>query len=308
MKRGGVGRRSLLSPATRAVSSRTRPRGTARRGPHEWLNRTTVQDAIDAGVRHPPPRAVLGAAHVHAARAAAQAAPRRSLCARRTSRRHQRAVVLVDDQRRQRPGHAAGRGPQLRAARRRQALPAEGRGRGGRRSAHRIGGDAARRRLEPALQVLRQPGADSSSHAPERRGRQAGRPARQARGVLLSAAVQPARQQFSLHVHGARAGHDEGRRAALPRELEQGRQRHPLPVARLQAAARDRLADRSRHPARARLARHLRAAGEQRRLRDVPVRGRRAHHRLEPADQGRAAGAAITISTTSSACSTGTRT
>ena len=33
------------------------------------------------------------------------------------------------------------------------------------------------------------------------------------------------------------------------------------------------------HPARARVARHLRAAGEQRRLRDVPVGGRRPHHR-----------------------------
>ena len=35
-----------------------------------------------------------------------------------------------------------------------------------------------------------------------------------------------------------------------------------------------------RHPARARLARHLRAAGQQRRVRDVPVRGRRPHRRL----------------------------
>ena len=42
--------------------------------------------------------------------------------------------------------------------------------------------------------------------------------------------------------------------------------------------ARQRLADRSGHPARARLAPDLRAAGEQRRVRDVPVRGRRTDH------------------------------
>ena len=112
--------------------------------------------------------------------------------------------------------------------------------------------DGAREGLEPALQVLRQPGADPASHAPERRARQAGRPPRQARGVLLSSAVQPDRQQLSLHVHGPRAGDDEGRRPPVSRELEQGRQRHHLSVARVSPRARHRLADRSRHPARAR--------------------------------------------------------
>ena len=47
-----------------------------------------------------------------------------------------------------------------------------------------------------------------------------------------------------------------------------------VPVARLSPGAGHRLADRSGHPARARLAADLRAAGEQRRLRDVPVGGR----------------------------------
>src|SRR6185503_838361 len=116
-----------------------------------------------------------------------------------------------------------------------------------------------------------------------------GRPARQARGLLFPAAVQPDREQLPLHLHGARAGHDERRRAALPRELEQGRQRHSFSFAIVQAAARQRLADRSRHPARAGFARHLRAAGQQRCLCDVPVGGRGPHHRLEPADEGRAA-------------------
>ena len=55
----------------------------------------------------------------------------------------------------------------------------------------------ARGRLERPLQVLRQHGADSASHAPERCAGEAGRPQGQARGVLLSAAVQPDRQQLS---------------------------------------------------------------------------------------------------------------
>ena len=50
------------------------------------------------------------------------------------------------------------------------------------------------------------------------------------------------------------------------------------------------LADQSRHSPRARLARHVRAAGEQRRLRDVPVSRRRPRRRSQPADEGRAAG------------------
>ena len=46
------------------------------------------------------------------------------------------------------------------------------------------------------------------------RRRQARRPGRQARELLLPAAVQQRRQQFRLHVHGPRAGHDQGRRSA----------------------------------------------------------------------------------------------
>ena len=60
---------------------------------------------------------------------------------------------------------------------------------------------------------------------------------RQARGVLLPAAVQRDVQRLPLHLHGPRAGHDEGRRAPVPRELEQRRQRHHLPVEGLSARA-----------------------------------------------------------------------
>ena len=155
------------------------------------------------------------------------------------------------------------------------------------RPAARIRGDVARGRLEPALQVLRQHGADSPSHASERRTGGAARPARQTRGLLLPAPVQRDRQRLPVHVHGPRAGHDQGRRAALSRELEQGRQRHPVPLARVPARTRDGLADQPAHSARAGLARDLRAAGQQRRLLDVPVGSRRPHHAAGAAREGR---------------------
>ena len=171
----------------------------------------------------------------------------------------------------------------------RPAPAAEGRGRRGRRSAARSRNDGAREGLEPALQVLRQHGTDPASHAPARRACAEGRPPRQARGVLLSAAVQPDRQQLSAHLHGARARHDEGPGPALPRELEPRRQRHHLLVAGVSSGARQRLADRSGHPARAGFAADLRAAGQQRRVRDVPVGGRRPHHAVGAAREGRSA-------------------
>ena len=87
-------------------------------------------------------------------------------------------------------------------------------------------------------------GADPAPHAPERRAGQAARPQGQARGLLLPAAIQRDVQQLPVHLHGPRAGDDEGGRAPLPRELEPRRQRHHLPVARLPPRARHRLADR----------------------------------------------------------------
>ena len=103
----------------------------------------------------------------------------------------------------------------------------EGGRRDSRGSAAGICGHGAGEGLEPPLQVLRQHGADSPSHAPDRRAGEAPGPQGKAGGVLLPAAVQQDRQQLSPHVHGARARHDQGGRPALPGELEQGRQRHP---------------------------------------------------------------------------------
>jgi hypothetical protein len=197
-------------------------------------------------------------------------------------------VVLVHDECGQRPRHAGRRRAQLRAAPRRRAAAVEGRrGRGG-RPAPRGGRDEAGRRLEPALQVLRQPGPiPHHMHQSDEDAARVGR-----RGKPEAYYFPPQYNQldndFPLYVHGPRARDDQGGHPAVSRELEQGRQRDPVPLSRVQAATGNRMADRSRHPARSGVARHLRTAGEQRRVRDVSIRGRRAHHRLEPLDQGRA--------------------
>ena len=170
--------------------------------------------------RRASPRAVLGAAFVHAPWPPAPAASGRPLRLRRAPRRDQRAVVFLHDECRQRTRDAGGRGAELRASADRPASAAEGRRRRRRRSLAWRGDDGAREGLEPALQVLRQHGTDPASHAPARRACAEGWTPRQARGVLLSAAVQPDRQQLSAHLHGTRARHDERPGAPLPRKLE----------------------------------------------------------------------------------------
>ncbi len=94
----------------------------------------------------------------------------------------------------------------------------------------------------------------------------------------------------------------------MPRELEHGRQRHPLSVARVQTAAGDRLADRSRHPARAR----ARSSPTSRRS---PAMSSRCSSRSSKAARSIAACSPrtcrptnTTIWTSSSACSSGTPT
>ncbi len=103
-----------------------------------------------------------------------------------------------------------------------------------------------------------------------------GRAGRQAGVLLLPAAAQQRRQQLSLHLHGLRAGHDQGAGPQVPRELEQGRQRHPRSLQSVSPEARHRLAHRPVHPPRARLALHLRAAVGQRCLRHVSDRSSKA--------------------------------
>ena len=76
----------------------------------------------------------------------------------------------------------------------------------------------------------------------------------QARELLLPPPAQLDRQQLPLHLHGPRAGHDQGRHPALPGALERGRQRHPRLLEGLSPEARHRLARPALRPARPRLA------------------------------------------------------
>ena len=64
--------------------------------------------------------------------------------------------------------------------------------------------------LARLFEVLRQHGPDPAPHAPGLRRRQAGRPGRQARELLLPAAATTTSTTIRLHVHGPRARHDEG--------------------------------------------------------------------------------------------------
>ncbi len=195
------------------------------------------------------------------------------------SRRHQRALVLVDHQRRQRSGHAADEGlSYVRVADGKRFLLKEAVEKAGDLL---IGADVMQREkgwnllckffdnLGPIPHHMHQSDEDA-----KRVGRR-GKP----EAYYFPPQYNPTDNNYPVHVHGARAGDDERGRAALPRELEQGGQRDHLPVARVSPRARHRLADQSGHSSRAGLAADLRAAGEQRRVRDVSVGGRRTNHR-----------------------------
>ena len=124
-------------------------------------------------------------------------------------------------------------------------------------------------------------GADPASHAPERRAGEAASAARASpRPTTSRRSTTRPTTTFRYTFMGLEPGTTKEDVRRCLENWNKGDNGITLPVARLPAAARHRLADRSRHPARARLARHLRAAGEQRRVRDVPVRGRRPHRRL----------------------------
>ena len=65
---------------------------------------------------------------------------------------------------------------------------------------------AARRRLESALQVLRQHGPDSPPHAPERRVRRSSSGKRKTGSLLLPAAIQPDQNNFPHTYMGLEPG------------------------------------------------------------------------------------------------------
>ena len=81
--------------------------------------------------------------------------------------------------------------------------------------------------------------------------------------LLLSSAIQPDPKQLPPHLHGPGAGHHQGRYSPVPGKMESGRQRHSVSRPRLSPRTRRRLADQPGSAACARIARHLRAAGQQ---------------------------------------------
>ncbi len=82
---------------------------------------------------------------------------------------------------------------------------------------------------------------------------------------------------FCLHVHGPRAGHDQGRRSASCLENWNKGDNGILDLSQAyRLKPRHRLADSARRPARPGLALHLRAAVGQRRVRHVPDRSSKA--------------------------------
>ena len=239
-----------------------------------------------AGGREGPPEALahLGAAELPPPRQAGPPPSRRLLRLRARPWRHRRTVVCQHHRSRQR-GPRARRGALLVRVRRR-AIHAPRRGERGGREACGEGDLGSLQEVARLLEVLRQHGADPAPHAPVVRRRQARRPGRQAGELLLSAAVQQLRQQLPLHLHGAGAGHHEGRCPPLPRELEPRRQRDHRPRQGLPAEAGHRLADPAGRVACSGLTADLRAPVGQRRVRDVSVARRRAGGALEPAGQG----------------------
>ena len=147
--------------------------------------------------------------------------------------------------------------------------------------------------LAGVLEVLRQHGADPAPHAPEARARQA-RPARRAspsattsRRSTTTATTTSATRSWAwsrarprTDVRRCLENWNKGDNGIL--DLSQG----------LSPEARHGLADPGRRAARPGLAVHLRAAVGQRRVRHVPVAGRRPRRALGPAGQGRAQGQA----------------
>ena len=231
---------------------------------------------------------LLGAEVVPHPRETAEAASGRLLRAGRPPRGHRRAVARVHDRGRQREPRRR-RGAFLRRARGRSLHASRGRAAGGR--AHRRPGDLVEvQALAGLLQVLRQPRPHSLPHAPGRRAGEGGRPAGQARELLLPASAQQHGQQLPPHLLRPGAGHHEITGAPLPGGLEPRRQRHARPLQGLPAAAGNGLADPSAGAPRARIDPDLRAAVGERRLRHVPVHGRVPVRALEPAGQGRAQG------------------
>ena len=205
--------------------------------------------------RHPPAGPDVGAPLLPHAGGSAEAGEAGPLRPRHPSRRDRRALVRLHHRRRQR-GRAPGRRALLRRPRGGQ-VHAQGRHRRPRRGDHRQVHVGHLQEVAGLLEVLRQPRADPPPHAPDAgAGRPAG-PRGEARVLLLPPAVELDRQQLPVHLHGVRAGHQEGGRPQVPGAMERGGQRHPRPVQSVPPEAGHGMADPARRPPRARVARDV---------------------------------------------------
>ena len=251
-----------------------------------------VRAALDAGEGHPAAGPDLGAALVPDAGRPAQARPPGPLRPGHAPRRHRRALVRLDHRRRQRGGARPTRGSATSST---TATASPSRTPSTLHGAEMIGDDDLGQVQEVAglQQVLRQPRARSPTTC-TRTQEQAAKLGREGKpeSYYFPPQLNWTGNNFPYTFFGPRAGDDQGRRPPLPGALERGRQRHPRPLQGVPPQARHRLARPALRAARPRLARDLRAAVGLRRLRHVPVDGRRPARPLGAAGQGRPRGQA----------------
>ncbi len=224
-------------------------------------------------------------------RATAQASSGRSLRAWRSSRRHQRALVFVDDERRQRSGHAGDEGlSYVRAENGRRfqlkdAVDAAGDlliGPGD------DGGAEADGICSASSSTTWGPSRTTCTRATSRRSSWAGKASR--RRITSRRSSTRLDNNFPYTFMGLEPGTTK---ADVRRCLERWNKGDNgililSRAFRLEPGTGWQI--NPAHPARAGLARHLRAAGGQRRVRHVPVRGRRPHRAVGADDEGRAEG------------------
>ena len=255
VKHGNGPRRALPSPQP----PQYRPRTDAAATPDEAL--TDGQSSESSGRHrcrrgHPAAGADVGAALLPDARPPPQAAPGRSVCAGRASRRHRRALVLVHHARGQRPGTPQTRGSATSRGRRRPLSPEGAIGAAG-RSPHRAGRDGRATAAGTCSASSSTTSGPIPHHMHQTRSRRRARPARASRRRTTSrrsstrpTTTSPTRSWGSSRARPrttSAAASRTGTRATTASSIC----RRPSP------RARHRLADRSRHSARARLARDL---------------------------------------------------
>ena len=269
------------------------------------LSRTQVQDALDAGSGFSP-RTELGAPYLHAAGPSPASASRRPVCSGRASRRHQRTLVLLDDECRQRTGHAGRRRSELCPSRSGEHS-SEGTRSNRRRCAPWRRRDVARRWWNVLCKFFDNMGPiPHHMHQSDAHAKLVGR-----KGKPEAYYFPPQYNQIDNNFPYTFMGLEPGTtRDDVRRCLENWNEGdngilYLSSAYRLQVGTGWQIDPGILHAPG--LACHLRAAGQQRRVRHVPVPGRRAHVPVT-CSRRTCRRTSTTTSTSSSACSTGTPT